>query len=132
MESWAHLLTGRMSAGAEWLQVLGPPHLELLPASVSLLSLRCSWLLRQVCGNILLLHFTQCLPSTHPAILRSFVSRTSAGTTTGSMHKQQDGGWPESHKKSPTPPCHEVRALPFKRCLMNLKPGRLVMTSRST
>lgn len=50
---------------------------------------------------------------------------------TGSMHKQQDGGWPESHKKSLTPLHHEVRALPFKSCLMNLKSGGLVMTSRS-
>lgn len=48
MESWTHLLTWRMSAGAECPQVPGPPHLELLPASLSLLSLTSSWLFRHV------------------------------------------------------------------------------------
>ena len=50
METWALLLTWRMSTGAEWPQVPSPPCLELLPASLSLLSLRSSWFFRHVSG----------------------------------------------------------------------------------
>ena len=50
METWALLLTWRMSTGAEWPQVPSPPRLELLPASLSLLSLRSSWFFRHVSG----------------------------------------------------------------------------------